>query len=197
MARERRQDDAYMTPDALALAICVRLCRLVERPQSVIEPSAGGGAFVRAVASTWRSATIRAVDIRPECEEAAGAVVFDCCDWPEYAQKMGLAADLIVGNPPYADALGHAEAALRALRPGGVLAFLLRQSFLSSQRRLPFWREHPLYAFAPIVPRPSFTGGGSDTAEYALFVWREGHRGEGRLLEPLVWSKQAALPLEE
>jgi hypothetical protein len=75
----------------------------------------------------------------------------------------------IIGNPPYADAEAHVRKAL-ALAPN--VAFLMRLQWMGSLERYPFWSEfRPAQVFV-LVPRPSFTGGGTDRAqEYAFFIW--------------------------
>lgn len=196
---ERLPADAYVTPDLLTRAICERL-RQRFTPDEVIEPSAGAGAFVRASRATWPEAHVTANEIdRGRKRELlqAGAHVVLHWDWPTIAAKIAIgqtdagAMRLIVGNPPFRAAQEHIEAALRMMRPGDSLAFLLRLNLLGSSVRVKFWREWPPSWVAPIVPRPSFTGGGTDGTEYALFVWQgySERRGRGsRLVAPVVWK---------
>jgi hypothetical protein len=75
-----------------------------------------------------------------------------------------------VGNPPYLQAQEHIEHAL-SLEPVGV-AFLLRLGFLEGQKRAAFWRKHPPHTVHVLSKRPSFTVGGTDSAAYGFFVWR-------------------------
>jgi hypothetical protein len=193
-AAERVALDFYATPDPLALAICRHLGEQHRNPTLVVEPSAGQGAFVRAIRATWPDAPVMAVEVNPENLAAlhgAEPIVLD--DWARFATAAAEwldAPDLIIGNPPYRQAQEHVEAGLRWLRPGGVLAFLLRINFLGSLSRVDFWNRGDLSTVIPITPRPSFTNGGTDGTEYAVFVWTKGHEGPARICPPLVWKPE-------
>jgi len=180
---ERAEFDTYLTPDALALTLTRRLAADFSlQPRTVLEPSVGGGAFVRAVRSVWGSRPyVAGVDLRnvPEC----GADGVMCGDFLSYPGENGLASSppLIIGNPPFCDAEAHTRHAL-SLRPsGGVVAFLLRLAFLESATRVPFWQENRPARVYVLSERPSFTGGGTDSCAYGFFVWQEGHAGPTRL----------------
>jgi hypothetical protein len=194
--------DAYMTPDELALAICTELRRRGEDPMEVIEPSAGGGAFVRAARATWDVVHVTAVELEPSRRKAledAGAHRVYTWGWVEWAAEAANSQSdegvdrIILGNPPFRQAQEHVEAGLDLLRDGDCLAFLLRLNFLGSKDRVRFWRRPGLESVQTIAPRPSFGLNkhgkpGSDGTEYALFTWRKGHRGAPRILRPLVWT---------
>jgi hypothetical protein len=77
------------------------------------------------------------------------------------------AADVIIMNPPYKLAMEFVE---HAIESAGVTVCLLRLAFLASQKRAAFWREHPADVYV-LPKRPSFTGGGTDSTDYAWFVW--------------------------
>jgi hypothetical protein len=196
-AGERIPLDSYQTPPDLAVAICDRLFHTDVAPLEILEPSAGKGAFVRAARARWPDAHVSAVEVNSAHLvelDAAGAQVILIDDWASLAR--GLAAEqadsgperLVLGNPPFRQAQEHVEAALEWMREGDHLAFLLRLGFLGSAARVAFWRRPGLVSVAPIAPRPSFTGGGTDGAEYAVFVWRKGYRGAPTLQRPLTWS---------
>jgi hypothetical protein len=187
---EREPLDFYATPDALALAICQYVGGW-NSWASVIEPSAGHGPFVRAARSVWPNCNIIAVDIDPEKESAllaAGADVVVVRDWRHYVRAAThRERKLVLGNPPYRDAEIHIREALGWMEVGDELVFLLRLNLLGSRSRVALWGSTPLAEVVPIVPRPSFTGGGSDATEYALFRWIKGHTAPARLSLPLVW----------
>jgi hypothetical protein len=197
-AADRVPLDAYQTPGDLALEICDVLRRTIsEQPQEIIEPSAGAGAFVAAARATWPDAHITAVELadgRKAACVAAGANVFIRQCWVETA--VGLAnyqapegkPRLVIGNPPFREAERHIAAALNLLRDGDRLVFLLRLNFLGSLDRVRFWRSNRPAWVRTLVPRPSFTGGGTDGTEYAIFCWKKGYRGRTQLLAPLVWK---------
>ncbi len=74
----------------------------------------------------------------------------------------------VVTNPPYSLAREFIEAFV----PGPwVTAFLLRNSIFGSIERHAMWQRYPPAAIRFLVPRPSFTGGGTDNSEYAWVVW--------------------------
>lgn len=61
---------------------------------------------------------------------------------------------------------------LRALQMVSVgLAFLLRLGFLASRAREALFRKYPPYSVTVLVERPSFTGRGSDSADYCVVTW--------------------------
>lgn len=191
---ERNALDFYATPDALAFALCANLAR--HTPWAcVVEPSAGNGPFVRAARAMWPTAKIVAVDVcadrLPELSRAGADAVL-VSDWRQIASLPTEGRTLIVGNPPFREAEEHIRHATRLMRDGDTLAFLLRLNLLGSRSRLALWAETPLAEVAPIVPRPSFTGGGSDATEYALFRWVKGHVGPTRLGQHIVWANGAA-----
>lgn len=127
--------DRHYTPQALADAI---VDRLVSRGHigngcHAIEPSAGGGAFVRALHR--HRITVTAVDVDPE---AVGLQIADLAfpgDWPAYARVSHASADAVVGNVPFGgppDYLGiqHALASLPVAR--SAVALILPWSWLGT-----------------------------------------------------------------
>jgi hypothetical protein len=180
--------DAYYTPDNLALA-CVRtLVTAIEPPRHVVEPSVGGGAFVRAVRECFPSAHVSGYDLNREATGAAICDDFYNTSWMTIAPTVK--ADLIVGNPPYSEAQDHLEAAFRRVAPHGTVAMLLRLSFASGKNRLPFWEKHRrfLYATYALAERPSFTGGATDSCDYGWFVWRTGRQNPSLFFPGWSWK---------
>jgi hypothetical protein len=163
----RDELDRYYTPDAVADA-CVGVLDL-RGVRFVLEPSVGHGAWVRAIRSRLPDAEVLTCDLDPEARHEG--------DRHEVADFLTVAppdVDLIVGNPPFSEALAHVEHAL-TLAPA--VGFLLRLAFLEGQNRAAFWRAHPAYEVHVLTQRPSFTGGGTDSAAYGFFVWLRGFRG--------------------
>jgi hypothetical protein len=178
--------DAYDTPQALADAIVVRIASLrrdagLLDPGNVLEPTAGGGAFVSAARLRWHTAAtnIVAVDIDPARKVGlytAGATTVAITDILTVPAVAISKAHLILGNPPYRQAEEILLHLLDAWTPAGAtVAVLLPVGFLGSKGRHRaggLFARFPLHYLAPIVPRPSFTADGkTDRMEYALFGW--------------------------
>lgn len=193
---ERVNSDAYMTPPAVADACCARLVEdgWVRRRSIVLEPSAGTGSFVRAAAKFFAPSCIHANEpfatMDPDAvpERGHGMLTFlKFEDLDGNGNNIG-PYDAVVGNPPFSLAEEHVKIALSMLAVGGSLAFVLRLNFMGAIKRCSFWRAHPPDAVYTLVPRPSFTGGGNDSTEYALFVWRHARRS-GQVIDWINWEK--------
>lgn len=198
----RFKDDAYFTPKTLARAIAFRLRDAFAEEDSeswdaefdakyrtnirhILEPSAGDGSFVEAAKSAWPHARITALEPNRISAESPNVrqirTTFEA--WCTKSREV----DLIIGNPPYMLAEEHVTLARKT---GAWVAFLLRLSFLGSQARArTVWASPGLRWLIPISRRPSFTGGGSDASEYAVFVWQRGYEGNAEILSHLQWSE--------
>ena len=167
MTLPRRPLDAYYTPPALALRL-VGVAQ-IEPGESVLEPHAGGGAFVSALLAS--GLTVSALDVNPD---APGLALV-----PEERRFVGdflthkHEYDWVIGNPPYSDAEAHVRHALSIARVG--VAFLLRLAFLESASREAFWKQYPATDVHVLSRRPSFTGGGTDNCAYGWFIWVWGY----------------------
>lgn len=84
--------------------------------------------------------------------------------------------DLIIGNPPYNQAMEFVEKSLSLLKPDGKLIFLLRTAFLESKKRYYFWKRYPITDLYVLSSRPSFTGKGIDATSYSWFIWDKAKR---------------------
>jgi len=174
--------DPYYTPDW-----CVGQClkhvipAVCPHPQKILEPGAGGGAFVRGFRSAFPKSNIVALDIDPKagpwpeadisltemnyCDERYG---IDVAGWEHLDPDHPF--DLAVGNPPFSLAEIFIENSLKRTR---VLCFLLRQGFLSSGKRNSFWRSNPPSSVWIIPDRPKFLENAKhgDSCDYAWVVW--------------------------
>ena len=178
---KRDELDRFYTPDALATA-CIEALAAEEGPITrAFEPSVGGGAFVKALAAAGCKRR-GGCDVDPDADgfnylsqhKHTGRPGF-VCDFleltPEHiAASMGGSCTGVIGNPPYRDAEAHLRHALDV--SDRHVAFLLRSSFLASQKRSrDLWAWAPLRKVWVISPRPSFTGDGrTDGSEYSL-IW--------------------------
>jgi hypothetical protein len=194
---ERQAHDAYYTPDAVARA-CVEVLGLCA-DDTVFEPSVGAGAFARAVRFGYPLAYINGCDIDPTAPALNGFNFF-YANFLNYNPRTRV--DWVVGNPPFDQAEAHIR---HARKVSFNTAFLLRLAMLESDTRKPLWEEHPpsevhilrqrvpfleRYEDGTIGPlrkrkdgelvlgrdgRPKLAG--VDSAAYAFFVWRSGHKG--------------------
>ena len=171
--------DRHFTPDALARVICQRIARIIDEPRIILEPSVGGGAFVRAARRTWPRAMIIGCDVDPMAEGRHIVDEFIEGDFPAIDWTSD-AFDLVLGNPPFsgATAIRHVEAAKAV---GDAVCFVLPWSPLGGVSR---WAEHmsgtgaPSYAF-PIAPRPW----PKSIRETAAMLWRHGENQDGTLVQ--------------
>jgi hypothetical protein len=171
LVMSRIENDAYYTPlevarkcrDALDTVLCIRSMK------SILEPSVGTGAFLQVIKPHLLSTTsVHGADINPHAEG------FEYCDTVFPGDFLTNAFpdkfDLVIGNPPYKDAVSHVR---KALACGNNVAFLLQLSFLASHKRKDFWEEHPPSHLFILTQRPKFMSKGSAFVEYGFFVWLE------------------------
>jgi len=170
----RRPLDAYYTPDDLAEALVASLP--VRMLSTALEPSCGGGAFVRAL--RLRGVAVLGLDIDPEADGLADANMAQVGDFLTYQHDIAC-PEWIIGNPPFSDAEAHVRHAIDIT--GRHVAFLLRLAFLESRKRVPFWKEHPPRKVWVLSERPSFTGGSTDSCAYGWFWFDNEHRGPTEL----------------
>lgn len=171
---ERDALDRYYTPDDLASAIVRHIVAPHLTPGDVvIEPSAGGGSFVRALQAA--EARVLAIDIDPDAPALhdGDADWTMRGDWSEVAHRPS-GAVAVVGNPPYRGWEAHAEAAIQC---APVVAMLLRSAATSGGERAEWWAAHPHAEKWELSERPSFTGGGTDSSDYCVIVWLRGRTG--------------------
>lgn len=173
--KERRQDDAYETP-----SWCVRrLIEAIELPGGTwLEPSAGSGRIIRTVLASRSDIEWHAVEIRKECRAALLTVASRTwiCDFLRWTCEERY--DVCLMNPPFRHALVFIE---KAMQSASVVVALVRQGFAASEARADFMRRsRPTCLMLP--NRPSFTGGGTDSADYCWMVWSAGDRGRFEVL---------------
>lgn len=174
----RREGDFYATPEHCTEAVLPFLPDVrIAQNAIIVDPGAGTGAITRPLCRRYggHAAAILAVEINPalaaEIDSADRVVVAD------YLTAELPPANLIVGNPPFSLAQEFVARSLLLAAPvGGTVAMLLRLSFIASKKRRDFHRSHPSDVYV-LSSRPSFTGKGTDSCDYAWFVWGPGERG--------------------
>lgn len=189
----RHPDDNYVTPDWCVDALLNAVPPMRE-DMGIVDPGCGSGAILDALDARgpWPLLGVELNSERAKEAEAKGHAVI----YRDFlAMKPGTVknADAVIMNPPYKLAIDFVGAAIRMCssfqtrafcigwEPGGFVAALLRLSFLESKSRRLFWHHNPADVYV-LSKRPSFTGGGTDAAAYAWFVWGPGPRGRVTVL---------------
>jgi hypothetical protein len=182
--------DRFYTPQRLADAIVFWLARdvLDRAPDVVIEPSVGGGAFVRSVRKRWPDACVFGCDIDPS---AAGLSLCDWAragDWVYEAPTImaGLLGPvLVLGNAPFDDAISHWLAAPGACEGSLVQALIMPHSCPG----VAVWQQ-PFRDAKPRLVRPILGRPWQDSVrETAVYCYESRHRGGTELVFPaLPWK---------
>jgi hypothetical protein len=147
-----------------------------------LEPAAGEGAIIAATHRSdveWTAWELRE-STRSALEQLLPASRLTIGDFVE-ASRSGLVAghryDVAITNPPFSLAQAFIEASLDVAERA---VMLLRLNYLASQKRSEFMRRHAPDVYV-LPKRPSFTGKGTDSIEYAWFVFSNQPRTEGRV----------------
>lgn len=173
--KQREDHDKYYTPDWVVdegIKIVQRLLRFYGHDElNMLEPCCGGGAIVSMLKQTWPNAHIEYFDISPDedfpCEEQ---------DFLDYCSS--LYPVVTMSNPPFKIAQSIIEHAIEQSADGGLVVMLLRINFFGGQARSA-WLEDNMPIECHVTPRrPKFVGKGTDSTEYAWFVWRRGDHPE-------------------
>lgn len=157
-------------------------------PARWLEPCAGSGAIVHAVAEwldrrgygphpTWTTVDIRPKAIRPPRITELGIGSHHVGDFlAGFAPQSSMlhrplelgGFDLSLSNPPFGLAFDFVR---RALQLAPVVVYLLRMSWLGSDERAEWLRAHTPSVYM-LPERPSFTGEGrTDSDYYAWMAW--------------------------
>lgn len=87
--------------------------------------------------------------------------------------SFGLLYDIIITNPAFNICQEIIEKSIGMVYEWWYVIMLLRLNYVGSKKRKEFWAKHKPYAIYAHSKRMSFTwDGGTDSAEYAHFVWR-------------------------
>lgn len=167
-SKKRIEYDYYPTP-----SWCVdRLLDVLPiKDGSWLEPAAGSGSIIRAVnAHKMLMPTWTAIELQESFKSDLEAVVNP--SHVHIGSYMDVALnkeyDMIITNPPFSKALEFIKRSIE-LKPEYV-CMLLRLNFMGSGERSEFFRKNTPDVY--VLPnRPSFVGKGTDSIEYAWFVW--------------------------
>lgn len=147
----------YATPAWATRIIIPYLRTYLPVNPSILEPAAGNGSMVRALQPLAGSSGIDCYEIMPQCEEALRSIPhagFVCIDnflasSPYSTHQL---YDLVITNPPFHLAFEFVKHALGWTKDackygeegtaGGVVAMLLRNSFVEGEERNDWLRLH-------------------------------------------------------
>lgn len=152
-----------------------------------LEPAAGDGAIIRAVgnfASYKKNGITHVLQYKPNwvaveiqdslaksLEKEIDKSHILCTDFLTITpEEIGVAPQVIITNPPFNLALDFIKKSMEL--KAEYICMLLRLNFIGSAERSDFMREHMPDIY--VLPnRPSFNNKGTDSIEYAWFVWRQ------------------------
>jgi predicted RNA methylase len=124
MSKSAKALDKYYTKDDVATACLERYLPLVPQEAKLIEPSAGGGSFMRAAAAAGRE--IHGFDILPE---DTGIIKLDFLE-DDVRDHLDIQDAVFVGNPPFGKKGLLAIAFInKCLELGGTVGFVLPVQF--------------------------------------------------------------------
>ena len=167
---ERHKSDYYVTPQHEIVNFLNHFKRVEDFDfDNILDPCAGGDeshemSYPEAL-SNFGLDDVTTVDIR---EDSKAEIIADYRDL-----ELDQSFDLIITNPPFKIARDIIEKGFEDLTEDGFLIMLLRLNYFGSRKRFDMWQNFmPKYTFVH-HKRLSFTdGGGTDSIEYAHFVWQ-------------------------
>ncbi len=180
------------TTDPLAKACLESVARYVPDPKVIIEPSVGGGSFVRAIRLRWPDCEVWGCDIDID---AAGLALCDevvVDDWSHAskafanrARAKGVRIDAIIGNPPFSLAIEHIQASWSAFDRMRCMSLILPLAYLGvGEWQQAIWASDVRLAqVQPIAGRPW----PQRMRETAVYTWAAGHFGSRLILPALEW----------
>jgi len=172
--KKRAEHDFYPTPEWCTT-------RFVESfdisGTYFLEPCVGNGAIIKALSKHNKTMSWHANDI-PEQQinfekHLSEIDSISSVTWKSFLDLKRTDVinqpDMIITNPPFSIAFDIIKHAMKEFGTNHI-CMLLRLNFLGSAERSAFFRENMPDVY--VLPnRPSFDGEGSDTIEYAWFVW--------------------------
>lgn len=165
----RQQNDFYETNPGQVKALLDYLC--LPWNTRVLEPCAGSGQIADQIIRDGHLVVTNDID-----ERFLGLNYYWDAATPEFyahLKKNKFRFHWIITNPPFNRALDIAKCAMPHAVEG--MALLLRITWLEPTKdRAPFLKENPpnrIMVFGS--PRPSYSGGKTDSATSAWFIWSD------------------------
>lgn len=184
----RNEADFYKTPEGSTKGF---LDEFELRGKNFLECCAGDGAISKVLKDYYPDCDLMQVEIREEekdgLEKYGKVEIDDFRYWypgGEIEIPCSSKIDTIISNPPFSTAFADYDLKTGNVKDDGIIEhcfeianddteiiMLLRLNVLGSQKRKWFWDKHPVTQIYVLRQRPSFTGHGTDSIEYAWFVW--------------------------
>ena len=177
----RHESDFYETPATAAHEVLIEVLAGLPEGARMLDVGAGSGNLTRFALALRHDLQVDALELDPRHREvlvAAGAknvIIADFLTWEPEGQYPDY--HLIISNPPFSLAQEFVtriwELARRSRRMAKI-AVLARLGFLAGQKRRAWWRSLPEPKLRILSRRPSFTGHGADSTDYAWLLWATG-----------------------
>lgn len=162
---ERLENDYYPTPIYSLQPMIDRVD--FSRVKTFLEPCSGDGRILNAIPDNIEKCSCEIMDNK------------------NYFDHQFDDVDLIITNPPFSLAM---EFLKKSLSEAKTVCYLQRLNWLGSKQRKEFWNRNPPNKIFVLSKRPQFKrelnlGVGSDSAEYAWFIWDRLNIINGRNIE--------------
>jgi SAM-dependent methyltransferase len=146
----------------------------------VLDPGCGTGVWGRALRDVYPDAnlSVTGVDLvnrlpTSEMHIYQNFITYDFMLWAKQQQPNSY--DYIIGNPPFEKANEFVWSALRLLKPGAHLLYLLPSEFSGSKKRANYMFQYYCYRHEfKLTSRLDFTGGTGDMRWHSIFWWDKG-----------------------
>lgn len=176
-AAERHKSDYYVTPQYAIRDFMGEFiyCEDLHEDDWVLDPCAGGDEdnemSYYEVLKAMGFENITTIDIRQD----------SLADRKEDYLEVKLAGkpDIIITNPPFNNSIPIIKKAIQDVEENGFVIMLQRLNFMGGVTyKKDFWDEVglPKYIFVHRKRMSFIKGGGTDSIEYAHYVWQKGYK---------------------
>lgn len=193
---QRHEGDFYETPSWVVDVLLDEIGIDESFEGYVVDPGAGTGAIAHRVATKAPRADVVGIEANPALVRQArvarrSTIVFHEEDFLSWTPDGPI--DLVIGNPPYGKRWINGEVrtddktaekfifrAIEIAPKKAIVAMLLRATYLVPKVRSALRELSADILF--LESRPSFNGSGSDSTDYAWFVWGPKRTGRWKVL---------------
>lgn len=185
---DRNKFDYYVTPQKDIVNFLEAFKRNhndLENIKNVLDPSAGGDqnnemSYPEAIKKVYFNWNVETLDIRTDSRAKHKGIDYLKRNISEILPDYK--PDIIFTNPPFNLAMDFIKKALNEVRTDGYVIMLLRLNFLGSKDRNKWLKSNMPHEIYVHSKRMSFTkNGGTDSIEYAHFVWKKGSKSNTKL----------------